>query len=218
MRATNVMRFVVFGAVGFGIGWVVAGLFNTALVGITEPMFPPGRGAEPPPGWVTWPPYFTYFLAGACGGAGIGLAIGGCKSVVALAIAGGVGFGVSFFLLFVVAFLFGLPEVGIAMGVGLFGGVLLGLTFGDWKRVVFLGLAGLLGFGIGGAITGALRMPFALFPFFAEFVELWQSPLLLLQHALVQAMVGLIGGALLGAALGYLEMRGLAQEQRPRVR
>jgi hypothetical protein len=218
MRATSVMRFVVFGAVGFGIGWAVAGLFNTALVAITEPMFPPGRGAEPPPGWVTWPPYFAYFLAGACGGAGLGLAIGGWKRVVALAVAGGVGFGVSFFLFFIVAFLFGLREVGVAMGVGLFGGVTLGLTFGDWKRVVVLGLAGLIGFGIGGAITRALQMPLALYPFFAEFVELWQAPLLLLQHILVQAVVGLIAGASLGAALGYLENRKLAEERRPRVR
>ena len=51
MRATSVMRFVIFGAVGFGIGWGVAGLFA-----IIAPM---------------WSPYFSYFLAGGCGaGAG----------------------------------------------------------------------------------------------------------------------------------------------------
>jgi hypothetical protein len=32
------------------------------------------------------------------------------------------------------------------------------------------------------------------------------------------AMVGIIGGASLGAALGYLEQRKLAAERRPRVR
>jgi hypothetical protein len=58
MRPKSVMRFVLFGAVGFGIGGTVAGFLNTSLVAITEPMYPPGRGAEPPPGWVTWPPYF----------------------------------------------------------------------------------------------------------------------------------------------------------------
>jgi hypothetical protein len=218
MRAPSVMRLVIFGAVGFGIGWAVAGLFNVALVTITEPMFPPGRGAKPPPGWVTWPPYFAYCLGGAFGGAALGLAIGGWKRVVALAVAGGVGFGLSLFLLFVVAFLFGLGEVGVAMGVGLFGGVVSGVTFGDWKRVVILGLAGLVGFGIGGAIAEALGMPFALYPFFVEFVELWRAPSLLVQHLLVQGMVGLIGGASLGAALGYLEDRKLAEERRPRVR
>jgi hypothetical protein len=212
----SMMRFVLFGAVGFGIGWVVAGLFNVVLAALTDPMFQPG--SEPPPGWATWPPYFAYCLGGAFGGAGLGLAIGGWKRVVALAVAGGVGFGLSLFLLFVVAFLFGLGEVGVAMGVGLFGGVVSGVTFGDWKRVVILGLAGLVGFGIGGAIAEALGMPFALYPFFVEFVELWRAPSLLVQHLLVQGMVGLIGGASLGAALGYLEDRKLAEERRPRVR
>lgn len=203
----SMMRFVLFGAVGFGIGWVVAGLFNVVLAALTDPMFQPG--SEPPPGWATWPPYCAYCLGGAFGGAGLGLAIGGWKRVVALAVAGGVGFGLSLLLLFVVAFLFGLGSVGLAMGVGLFGGVVSGLTFGAWKRVVVLGLAGLVGFGIGGAITASLRMPFALYPFFVEFVELWRTPSLLLQHLLVQAMVGIIGGASLGAALAHLESRKL---------
>jgi hypothetical protein len=216
MRVTSMMRVVVLGAVGFGLGWAVAGLFNVALVAITDPMVQPG--SEPPPGWVTWPPYFAYCLGGALGGAALGLALGGWKRVVAMTVAGGVGFGLSLLLLFVVAFLFGLGSVGLAMGVGLFGGVVLGVTFGDWRRVVLLGVAGLVGFGTGGAIAAALGMPVALYPFFVEFVELWRTPSLLLQHVLVQAMVGLSGGASLGATLGYLEKRRLAEENRPRVR
>jgi hypothetical protein len=218
MRTLSVTRFVVFGAVGLGIGWAVAGLFNVGLVGITSPMFPPGRGAEPPPGWVTWLPYFAYCFGGACGGAGLGLAVGGRNRVVALALAGGTGLGLGVFLFFVVAFLFGLPPVGVAMGVGLLGGVTLGLVFGDWKRVILLGLVGMVSFGVGGALTAALQMPFALYPFFAEFTEVWQAPRLLVQHLLVQAMVGIIGGASLGATLVYLENRRLAAEQGPRVR
>jgi hypothetical protein len=140
----SVMRFVIFGAVGFGTGWAVAGFFATIA-----PM---------------WSPYSSYFFAGACGGASLGLALR------------------------------------------------------DWKRVAALALAGLVGFGIGGAITAALRMPFVLLPFAVDFVELQQAPLLLLQHVLVQAMIGLIGGASLGAALGYLEQRRLAEERGPRVR
>jgi hypothetical protein len=50
-------------------------------------------------------------------------------------------------------------------------------------------------------------MPLVLRPFLAEFVEVWQAPLLLLQHLLTQPMVGLIGGASLGAALGSLACR-----------
>ncbi len=217
MRATGVLRYIVLGAVGLGIGWAVAGLFNVVSAAITAPTLQYGS-SELPPWWATWLPHFTYFFAGACGGAGLGLAIGGWKRVAALAVAGGVGFGVSFFLFFIVAFLFGLREVGVAMGIGLFGGVMLGLTFGDWKRVAALGLAGMVSFGIGGAIATALGMPFAIYPFFVDFAEFQGAPLLLVQHVLVQAMVGLIGGASLGAALGYLEGRRLAEERRPRVR
>ncbi len=87
----------------------------------------------------------------------------------------------------------------------------MGLTFGDWKRVVLLGLAGMVGFGVGGAIAAAIGMP----PLTYD----WEQPsLLLVLYVVVQAMVGLIGGASLGAALGYLENRRLAQERRPRVR
>jgi hypothetical protein len=42
--------------------------------------------------------------------------------------------------------------------------------------------------------------------------------LLLFVYVLVMGMVGIIGGASLGAALGFLENRKLAQGQRPRVR
>jgi hypothetical protein len=217
MRATSMMRFVVLGAAGFGIGWAFAGLFNVVLVGITSPMFQPG--SEPPPGWATWPPYFAYFFAGACGGAGLGLAIGSWKRTAALALAGSLGLGLGIFPLFILGFIGLLPSwTSIAMGLGVVGGAALGLVFGGLMRIVILAAAGLVGFGIGGAIATTLRMPFALYPFEVDFVELWQAPLILLQHLLVQAMVGLIGGASLGAALGYLERRRPVAERRPRVR
>jgi hypothetical protein len=69
------------------------------------------------------------------------------------------------------------------------------------------GAAATVGFGIRGSLTGALGIPFVLRPFFVEFVDVWQAPLLLLQHLLTQLMVGLTGGASLGAALGYLACR-----------
>jgi hypothetical protein len=211
MRAKTMMRFILFGAVGFGIGLAIAGFFNSAFIAITAPMFPPGRGAEPPPWWISLMPYLSWFIAGACGGASLGLALRNWKRVLALGVGGLLGFGVGSFLFFVIAFLFGLPPVGVAAGMGLFGGVLLGLTFGDWKRVVLMGLAGMVGFGVGGAIAAAVGMP----PLTYD----WEQPtLLLVLYVVVQAMVGLIGGASLGAALGYLEKRKLATEQRPRVR
>lgn len=135
MRAASVMRFVLFGAVGFSIGVAIAGFW-----------------------WVEWPStarLLAYFLGGACGGAALGVAMG------------------------------------------------------TWKRVALLGLAGMVGFGVGGAIAAALEMP--------PLIILDRS-LLLELYVPVQAMVGLIGGASLGATLGYLEKHRLGAEQRPRVR
>lgn len=66
MRATSVLRFVVLGAVGVGIGWAMAG-----LLAVMVPM---------------WSPYTSYFLAGACGGVGLGLALRDWKRVAALAL------------------------------------------------------------------------------------------------------------------------------------
>jgi hypothetical protein len=119
MRATSVMRFVVFGAVGLGIGWAVAG-----LVAVIAPM---------------WSPYSSYFFAGACGSAGLGLALRDWKRVATLALTGLVGFGLGTYLMFILGFIGLLPGwTSIAMGTGLFAGGMLGLTFGDWKRVAAL--------------------------------------------------------------------------------
>lgn len=202
-------RFVIFAALGFGIGWAVAGFLTSGFLAITAPMFQPPSPA--PPWWVWWPPELAYFLGGACGGAALGMARGTWKRVLALAIAGFFGFGLGSFLFEVLAFLFGLHPVGVASGMGLFGGVSLGVTFGDWKRVVLLGLVGTVGFGVGGAFATVVGMPPLSFD--------WEQPLLWQAlYALVHAMFGLIGGAPLGAALGYPEQRGLAAEQGPRVK
>jgi hypothetical protein len=209
MRVMSVMRFVIFGAVGFGIGWAVAAFFNSGFIALSAPMFSPGRGAEPPPWWISLMPYLSWFIAGACGGAGLGLALRSWKRVAALALAGSVGFGVGNFFFFVLAFLFGFPLAGTGMGA--LGGLLIGLALADWRKVLLLGLAGMVGFGVGEAIAAALGM--------SVLGTGWdQPPLLLVQYVLVLGMVGIIGGASLGAALGYLENRKLAQEQRPRVR
>jgi hypothetical protein len=209
MRATSVMRFVVFGAIGFGIGWAVAGFLNSALIAITHPMFSPGPGQQPLPWWVSWPSQLAYFFGGACGGAGLGLALGNWKRVAALTVAGFLAFGVGNFILFVLAFLFGFPLMSVVSGA--FGGLILGVALADWRGVLLLGLAGMVGFGVGGAIATALGMPPLAFD--------WeQPPLWLGLYVLVQAMVGIIGGASLGVALGYLESRKLAEERRPRVR
>jgi hypothetical protein len=196
----SVMRFVVFGAVGFGVGLAVAGFFNSVFIAVTAPMFPVGRGAEPPPWWASLPPHLSWFIAGACGGGALGLALRSWKRVVALAVAGALGFGVGYFVFFVLAFLFGFSQVGVGMGA--LGGLTLGLALADWRGVVLLGLAGTVGFGAGGAIAAALGMS-------VLGIDWEQPPLFLVLYVLVQSMVGVVGGASLGAAVGYLEQRRL---------
>ena len=139
----------------------------------------------------------------------MGAAIGTWKRVVTLALAGAVGFGVGSILFFVLAFLFGFPLVSVGMGA--LGGILLGLALADWRGVVLLGLAAMVGFGLGGTISTTLGMP--PFAFDWEQPPLWQ-----ILYVLVQGVVGIIGGTALGAALGYLERRKLARERSPRVR
>jgi hypothetical protein len=70
----------------------------------------------------------------------------------------------------------------------------------DWRGVALLGLAGMVGFGAGGAIAAALGMH-------VLGIDPEQPPLVLVLYVLVQCMVGVIGGAALGAALGYFEQR-----------
>ena len=182
----GVMSFVVSGALGFGLGWVVVGSFA-----LTAPMWP-------------------YFLAGACGGAGLGLALGDRKRIAVLALAGSLGFGLGSLLEIVVAvYTFGIVLGGVT---GMVGGAALGLVLGGWRRTVVLGLVGFVGFGLGETVVLYLQ------PLVLDFSVDWaRSPPPLWRLASVEAIGGLIGGASLGAALGYLERR-RSGEEGPRVR
>ena len=204
MRGKGAARFIIFGAVGFGIAWAIAGFLTSGFIAMTNPMF-----QTPPPWWVEQPPNLAYFLGGALGGAALGLSLKSWKRAVAFAVAGAIGFGMGSIIFFVLAFLFGFPLVSVGMGA--LGGILLGLALADWRGVVLLGLSGMVGFGVGDAIATALGMP--------QFAFDWeQPPLWQMQFVLVQGMVGIIGGASLGAALGYLERRKRVEERSPRVR
>ncbi len=67
VRATSVMRFVVFGAVGFGVGLIV-GVF--ALQGMFGVRFMAG----------TWGTVILCALAGTSGGASLGAALGSLEN------------------------------------------------------------------------------------------------------------------------------------------
>jgi hypothetical protein len=196
MRAKSIMRFVVLGAVGFGLGGAIAGACWPLAV-LTS-----GASA------------LLFILSGAVGGASLGLALGDRATTTRLALLGILGYFLGGIVALVIAlgFLSASEEYGTRGMMGVSGGAIIGaslaLTFGAWERIIALALAGAVGFG-----AGVLIGVFVLKGIFGgEFlVGVWGTIVL-------YAITGTIGGASLGAALGYLEKRKLAEERRPRVR
>jgi hypothetical protein len=196
MRAKSIMRFVALGAVGFGLGGAIAGACWPLAV-LTS-----GASA------------LLFILSGAVGGASLGLALGDRTRATRLALLGILGYFLGGIVALVIAlgFLSASEEYGTRGMMGVSGGAIIGaslaLTFGAWERIIALALAGAVGFG-----AGVLIGVFVLKGIFGgEFlVGVWGTIVL-------YAITGTIGGASLGAALGYLEKRKLAEERRPRVR
>ncbi|MDQ5830344.1 MAG: hypothetical protein M3324_10915 [Actinomycetota bacterium] len=203
MRATSVLRFVVFGAVGFGFSgiivgvlWPLAFLFSFQAAGL------------------------LFVLSGAVGGASLGLALGDRERTIHLAVLGTLGFALGGLVALAVAVGFvpafgslsASEDYGIRGAMGVLGGAVVGasssLAFLDWRRTLALTLTGAVGFGVG-LIVGV----FALQGMFGVrfMAGTWGTVILC-------ALAGTSGGASLGAALGSLENRKLAKQRRPRVR
>ena len=202
MRAMSLMRFVVFGAVGFGLGGTIVG----ALWPLAYLSFEAAG--------------LLFLLSGAVGGASLGLALGDRGRTINLALLGILGFAVGGLVALAVAVgvvpAFGSvsasEDYGTRGAMGVLGGAVVGaslsLAFLDWRRTLALTLAGAVGFGIG-LIVGV----FVLQGIFGVrfMVGIWGT-------VIICALTGTIGGASLGAALGYFEERKLAEGQRSRVR
>ena len=178
MRATSVMRFIIFGAVGFGGGAALAGAL-LGLVGLP--------------------------LTGSVGGAALGFALKDWRRTVNLALLGALGMTVGAIAGLVVGSFFSYASMGpIAATVGAVVGASLGAALSDWRTILALAVAGAVGF-----YAGSLP---------ADFVRFYVPVLRQLGESGSYVVVGLVGGASLGVALGYLEYRKLAAEPRPRVR
>ncbi|MFC2024765.1 hypothetical protein ACFLTJ_04270 [Chloroflexota bacterium] len=137
------------------------------------------------------------FLPGAIGGASLGWALGGWKKAWPLALAGAIGFGSGRGLTIILAFTFGWYGIGfqVIMGaiIGAIGGFSLGIALKNMAWARFLTLASAGGFSIGYvAYSQIIGQQAAGGP--ANIFIIW----------------GFIGGAFLGAALGYLEKRRVA--------
>lgn len=146
-------------------------------------------------------------VLGGLGGTALGLALRrGRRGVATLALFGGIGFVAGGFLgaSLCYSFLFfrsggGMFQVappGIALLDGAFGGAALGLALRDGRKVIGLALAGALGFWLGSMITNYLHS--------------WLGFGFLLT-VFMFSLQGIIGGASLGAVLGYLEKRKVIQ-------
>lgn len=205
MTRTDLIRFAILGAVGFGAGWAIA-----AVLLVNETFRP-----------------WAFFVGGACGGATLGLALGDWKRTAVLTLAGTLGCGAAFYLsLVAVDFVLWLDVspystygkyalvslylfVFTGPAVGMFGGTALSLTFGDWKKSTILTLVGLVGFGVGESIADALQSPLFGAFLYSQQALLQGAPMW--TNALDEAIRGAVGGASLGAVFGYLEKRELAE-------
>jgi hypothetical protein len=179
IKRRSIPAFALWGAVGFGIGGATGGII--AVDAAT---------------------FFGFAIMGGIGGMSLGLALKSWKMAGFLALAGAVGLSIGVLICVFIGLGLGevlpLPDLlwrilGRFTIAGAVTGVALGLPLKGWKEAGFLALAGSIAFLI---------------------VEQVQEvvPLGLITHQLLSRVTqmviwGVVGGALLGAALGYLEKR-----------
>ncbi|MFC1871511.1 hypothetical protein ACFLYF_03830 [Chloroflexota bacterium] len=179
----RIVRFSLWGAVGFCVGGAIAGAVT--------------RDSNT---------FLSFAILGIFGGASLGFVTKGWKSAVFLALAGGAGFVCGTFLSVVIGMGLGLilPKpineiyglvTPFIMGaiIGAIGGMALGLALRDWRGAGLLALAGAVGCGIAAQINQSLILDLLTARILSTVVPL--------------SIWGFIGGASLGAALGYLQKR-----------
>ena len=147
--------------------------------------------------WVAFDaPHFGFAILGAVGGASLGLVLKDRKTAGLLALAGAIGFGIGFLAGFFILLVVWQPShlQGVLTGAigGAVGGALLGIACRSWKSVRVLALASAIGFGA--VVQATLGHPLSL-------------TAQVLSGAITLATWGAVGGASLGAAMGYLEKR-----------
>jgi hypothetical protein len=177
----STLTYVLCGAAGFGVGGTIGA---TAAVG---------------------PLLFIFPIMGIVGGASIGLLLGKRVSAIVMAVAGAVGFGIASIPVLVYSGLgigsietgMVIPTAAIIEGTvilfvlgavqGLIGGISLGIDLRDRTRARYLIAGSTIGFAIGAQASWGFVFG--------------------LSSEIIYAIWGAIGGATLGAALGYLEKR-----------
>lgn len=179
MLNRQVIRFALFGALGFGVGAAIE-----TFITLTLYMFVP------------FP--LSFLVIGAVGGASLGLAMKDIRKTVVLAILGALGFIVGVLTATTIASFFDYASLLLGAIAGMVIGAAVGLAFRSLRRIAVLAAAGGVGFGVGLAAGDLLR-----------------ASMPMVRGVGSIAVAGIIGGAVLGAALGYLESRRSVQERRP---
>lgn len=179
----RIAKFSLWGAIGFCVGGAIGGAITSNL-----------------------DTFISLAILGTFGGAALGFVSTGWKGAVFLALAGGAGFLAGTFLSVIIGMALGLtlPKpiseiyglvAPFVMGaiIGSIGGVALGLALRNWRGSGLLALAGAVGCGIAAQINQSLLLDLLTARILSTVVPL--------------AIWGLIGGAAIGAALGYLQKR-----------
>ena len=169
-------RFAIFGAAGFGIGGLILAIASEAAAGVNWKTADMGEVMP-----LLLFPLFVV-IAGAIGGIALGLALWRRISL-RLAFLMAIGFFLGIPAIWVSGIRpSGINDIPFTTLFGLVLGILLGLTLGSWRKFLLLSIAGALG----GAVAGVITYPV---------------------HSYVWYIIpfqGVIGGAFLGGALGFL--------------
>jgi len=146
MRAKGVVRSIIFGALGFGIGWAVLGILSGGfpMAGGIGTVLGGAIFNGDLPSLLLYTPVLS--LCGACGGAILGLTFKDSRRVAILAVLGAVGFFLGSFIVVVLFFSltfvqagYGILEALSAAALGLVIGAVLSLSLrsfrgtGDWR-------------------------------------------------------------------------------------
>jgi hypothetical protein len=207
------LRFVLWGGLGFGLGGLVGAVVMLdllALIAVRGPLV----AAEDQPLVLSLLGCLGYGLMGAVGGAALGLARRQGRAAVRLAVAGLLAFGLGGLCNVLLAGVQGIdlsvvppaPAQPLLLTVAAFGirgamgGALLGLAFRGRHSVRVLSVAGFLGFGLGGGSVSCLFLLPALQPAGQAIGSLGPLP----GYALWMGLCTAIGGAVLAAVTAVL--------------
>ena len=166
------VKLVVYGAAGFGLGGAIGGAL-----------------------WVAFDaPHLGFAIFGALGGASFGMAIKSWRATIIGVLACAIGFDIGFLLpLFILLVIwepvYGIQGLFVGGIAGVLGGVSLAIGMKKWKKAWLLALAGAFGFGLTAQATWNILRGL-------EPQVLW--------GAITLTIWGILGGAALGTAMGYI--------------